>query len=229
MRTRAPKGLLHGVFTSLDSTFGLPILRRSFAQCLMTDAVRHPPFRVLVRDLPAHRRVEVDGAYVAETLRGMPMRDAVAEVDAGSGTLDVHVYGEGENVHASGQMRGSIVVACGRCLGPATVPIDEVVQATYMPEAALAAAAAEEAAPAEEGVELAAEDLDVYPYDGEAVDLELIVKEQIILAVPYAPLCREDCKGLCPQCGVDRNVETCACEKPLDPRFAALKGLKLPS
>ena len=41
--------------------------------------------------------------------------------------------------------------------------------------------------------------------------------------------CREDCKGLCPQCGIDRNTDTCNCEKPIDPRLAALKGLKLPS
>jgi uncharacterized protein len=199
----------------------------------MTATDLRPPFRVLTRDLPAHRHVEVGASYVAETLRGMPMRDAIAEVDAGTGALDVHVYAEGDNVHASGHMRGKIVVACGRCLAPATIPIDEPVQATYMPAAALEAAAAEaaalEGAEVEEGAELAAEDLDVYAYDGESVDLEPLLKEQLILAVPYAPLCREDCKGLCPQCGVDRNVEACTCEKPLDPRFAALKGLKLPS
>jgi uncharacterized protein len=49
-----------------------------------------------------------------------------------------------------------------------------------------------------------------------------------VLAVPFAPLCREDCKGLCPQCGIDRNTGTCSCEPPIDPRLAALKGLKLP-
>jgi uncharacterized protein len=201
----------------------------------MTATDLRPPFRVLVRDLPTHRHVEVGSSYVADALRGMPMRDAIADasVDAGHGALDVHVYSEAENVHASGHMRGKIVVACGRCLGPAEIAIDEPVQATYMLAAALEAAAAEAAAAVgaevEEGAELAAEDLDVYAYDGESVDLEPLLKEQLILAVPYASLCREDCKGLCPQCGVDRNVEACTCEKPLDPRFAALKGLKLPS
>ncbi|MCA9680433.1 MAG: DUF177 domain-containing protein, partial [Myxococcales bacterium] len=79
------------------------------------------------------------------------------------------------------------------------------------------------------GLELAAEDLDVFAYDGESVDLEPIVREQLVLAVPYAPLCKEDCRGLCPQCGIDRNVETCTCQPPGDPRFAALGALKLQS
>lgn len=191
-------------------------------------------FRVAVRDLPLDRTVEVGAEYVGDVLRGMPMRDAVAEVPAGHGELTVHLYTEGENVHASGRMRGEIVVACGRCVGPARIGIDEDVHVTFMPEAALAATPDDDdgAAPAgdgEDGVELGGEDLDVFPYDGEHVDLEPLVREQLVLAVPYAPLCSEDCKGLCPQCGVDRNVETCSCEKPLDPRFAALKGLKLQS
>ena len=50
-----------------------------------------------------------------------------------------------------------------------------------------------------------------------------------VLAIPYAPLCKDDCLGLCAQCGADRNVAPCGCEKPIDPRFVALQGLKLPS
>jgi len=81
----------------------------------------------------------------------------------------------------------------------------------------------------EEVGEIAAGDLDLFPFDGEKIDLEPLFREQFVLAIPYAPLCREDCKGLCPQCGIDRNTGTCSCEKPIDPRLAALKGLKLPS
>jgi uncharacterized protein len=80
----------------------------------------------------------------------------------------------------------------------------------------------------EEGVGVSEEYLDVFPYDGERVDLEPLFREQFVLAVPFAPLCAETCKGLCPQCGIDRNAASCACEAPVDPRLAALKGLKLP-
>ena len=76
---------------------------------------------------------------------------------------------------------------------------------------------------------LSAEDLDVFAYDGERIDIEPLFREQFVRFVPYAPLCAEDCKGLCSQCGIDLNSGTCSCEKPIDPRLAALKGLKLPS
>lgn len=186
-------------------------------------------FRVHVRDLPTHREVRVGSDYVAAALQGLPMRDALGDGDAGEGALAVDLYEEGDNVHVTGRMRGHVIVACSRCVGPARLPIDEPIQATFMPEEAMPAPAADGAADADDGVELGEPDLDVFPYDGETVDLEPLLREQLVLAVPFAPLCREDCQGLCPQCGIDRNVSTCACEAPPDPRFAALKGLKLPS
>jgi uncharacterized protein len=88
-----------------------------------------------------------------------------------------------------------------------------------------AAAAAED----DDGAEVNEEDIDVFPFDGERIDLEPVFREQFVLAVPYAPLCMETCKGLCPQCGIDRNTASCNCEPPIDPRLAALKGLKIPS
>lgn len=193
-------------------------------------------FTVPVRDLPLHRTVEVGADYVAKVLAGLPMRDALGgDVGAGRGALDVELYADGKNVYAHGHMRGQVVVACSRCVGEARLDFDEPIRVTFMPEAELAGAAEAQAIEGTsggaeaEGVELADQDLDLFPYDGETVDLEPLLREHLVLAVPYAPLCREDCKGLCPQCGIDRNTATCACEKPGDPRFAALKGLKLPS
>jgi uncharacterized protein len=93
----------------------------------------------------------------------------------------------------------------------------------------------EDGAPGEddgEGAEVGADDLDVFAFDGERVDLEPLFREELVLAVPYAPLCKEDCKGLCSQCGADLNSGACGCRPPIDPRLAALtklKGLKLPS
>jgi len=98
-------------------------------------------------------------------------------------------------------------------------------------KAAKAAKAAKDAkdAEADEGPEVAGEDLDLFPFDGETIDLEPLFREQFVLAIPYAPLCSETCKGLCQQCGIDRNTATCSCEPPIDPRLAGLKGLKIPS
>ncbi len=218
------------------------------------------PFRVLVRELPTHKELSVDGAFVASVLAGLPMRDAlghpVDDPDAGAGVLDVELTAEGTHCFASGTMRGHVVVACGRCVSPARIDIDETVFVTFMPPGEMPAEPdadpepepgspgsrkpakgkgkgkdreAESTTVDEDELGLDPGALDVFPYDGEVVDLEPLIREHFVLAVPYAPLCKDDCKGLCPQCGIDRNAETCVCEPLPDPRFAALKGLKLPS
>jgi len=191
------------------------------------------PFKVLLRDVPTHRTVEVDAAFVARALAGMAVREALEppedDPEAGGGTVDLDLYADGDTVFAHGTIRGVARVACGRCVGPVDLRFEEALRVTFMPRAELEAATPDDDEVAEEGAELAEDDLDLYPYDGDAVDLEPLVREQFVLAVPYSPLCKDDCKGLCPQCGVDLNQTDCGCDQPIDPRFEALKGLKLPS
>ena len=193
-----------------------------------------PPYAVLVRDLPTHRTFEVSPERVSEWVRGLPMRDALnapeVDPDAGSGVADLDLYEDGAHAFATGTFKGHVTVACSRCVEPVKIPIDEKLMVTFMPENEIPDEESTNAPTApDEGVEVAAGDLDLFPFDGEKIDLEPLFREQFVLAIPYAPLCREDCKGLCPQCGIDRNTGTCTCEKPIDPRLAALKGLKLPS
>jgi DUF177 domain-containing protein len=70
------------------------------------------------------------------------------------------------------------------------------------------------------------EDLALSVFDGETIDLDELVREQVLLAMPPRMLCAEECKGLCPVCGEDRNSQECACEtKEIDPRWAGLAGL----
>ncbi len=64
-----------------------------------------------------------------------------------------------------------------------------------------------------------------YAIDGDTLDVRDIVHDACILELPLAPLCREGCIGLCPICGVNRNLEQCSCQPPADPRWAALAGL----
>jgi uncharacterized protein len=61
----------------------------------------------------------------------------------------------------------------------------------------------------------------MYPVEPDWLDLEPLVHDACILELPLAPLCREDCKGLCPECGVNRNSETCSCLVPTDPNGSA--------
>ena len=65
----------------------------------------------------------------------------------------------------------------------------------------------------EEGAELQDRDLVVTFYRADILDLAGVVREQILLAQPMKRLCREDCKGVCPTCGADRNLTNCGCPK----------------
>ena len=65
---------------------------------------------------------------------------------------------------------------------------------------------------------------DAYVYDGDFVDLTELLRESLLLAEPLRVLCKEDCKGICPVCGADRNVHPCDCDtRSIDPRLSALK------
>ena len=80
---------------------------------------------------------------------------------------------------------------------------------------------------AEAELSLDKDDLDAYYYDEPIVPIAPIVEERIQIAIPMKPLCREDCRGLCPQCGSDRNVSECNCVVEfIDPRWRALQLLK---
>ena len=94
-----------------------------------------------------------------------------------------------EGILVTGTVRAGWVGACRRCLEPATG--DLVVEVR----------------------ELCVENADetTYPLGRDEVSLEMIVHDACILDLPLAPLCGEGCRGLCPECGVNRNVETCSC------------------
>lgn len=191
--------------------------------------------------MPCHRRVEVGPAFVAEAVSRLPMRVALErpeeDPEAGTAAAELDLYAEGENVFARGHLSGWVEVACSRCVGPVRVAVEEPLHVTFMPAARVPKDGDEDDKPAEAGGtdvdaspdDDASDDLDLYPYQGEEVDLEPLLREQIVLAVPFAPLCSESCRGLCPVCGIDRNSGTCTCEAaPPDPRWSMLKNLKQP-
>lgn len=193
------------------------------------------PYQVLLRDLPVKREIEISPAFVAEATRGLAMREALGappdDPSVGSGSLVLDLYAEGAHVFANGRITGHVVVACSRCIEPVKLAFDEPLRVTFLPQAELpspgepAAAVDEE----DEGVAITEDDLDLFGYDGEVIDLEPLVREQFVLAVPFSPLCSEGCLGLCAQCGTNRNLSACTCEAPGDPRLAGLKALKFPS
>ena len=69
-------------------------------------------------------------------------------------------------------------------------------------------------------------DEEAYPLEGDELDLEPLARDAVLLELPLAPLCADDCAGLCPTCGANRNTETCGCAPVGDPRWAALDALR---
>ncbi|QDE69728.1 ribosomal protein L32p [Myxococcus xanthus] len=80
----------------------------------------------------------------------------------------------------------------------------------------------------ESGGSFEMDDADQEVFDGKTINLDPIVREQLLLALPMNAVCRDDCKGLCSQCGANRNDVACTCDtRPADPRLAPLKNIKL--
>jgi uncharacterized protein len=136
----------------------------------------------------------------------------VAPVQLGMDILKDH-----ERFRLAGTVRTELELACSRCLEPFRLSVDAVFDQRYLPQADASG----------EETEVAEEDLETSFYRDEQIDLNELLREQFYLALPMKPLCLEDCKGLCPQCGMSLNTGTCDCGPGWeDPRLAPLKQLK---
>jgi uncharacterized protein len=191
----------------------------------------------------------VDRTFSPEQVMGH-VGGAGARPDSGTGTAsddEFSVLGpvrftgtltrRGERFHLKGRVTATLQLSCGRCLTPFPRQVDTAVDLTYVPERTPVVAAkdkdavkapgkAAKAPAVEEDVELAEEDLDTAYYRDHVLDLAEMLREQFYLALPMQPLCRPDCQGLCPTCGIDRNVETCQCKTEwIDPRLSVLQAL----
>lgn len=124
---------------------------------------------------------------------------------------------KGREVLLDGRLTTVAQVDCDRCLKSIDVPVRTEFSLQYVTAAdyeTMHAAALEES------------DLALSVFDGEAIDVDEIVREQVLLTVPTRSLCREDCKGFCPTCGADKNLKECGCQSgDSDPRWAGLKDL----
>jgi uncharacterized protein len=124
----------------------------------------------------------------------------------------------GEEVELRGELHAKIEGMCSRCLKPVELPIDTEFAERFVPAVSWRA---------EEQHELQEEDLNLAVFDGEAIELNDLVREEILLAMPGQILCRADCKGLCSTCGIDRNAGSCQCADAAgDSRWEELKNLR---
>jgi uncharacterized protein len=132
-------------------------------------------------------------------------------------TVSGTVRQKGDRVHAYGKVTARAQVECDRCLKLIELPIESSFKLEYVTA---------EDYKAQQDFELTEEDLNLSIFDGEGIDLDELVTEELLLAVPDHVLCTENCKGRCAVCGVNKNSTECGCDThEVDPRWAGLKKL----
>ncbi len=163
-------------------------------------------------------RVENETLSFAEEFEVAPERLDTVRV---SGVSPVRLVGAVHRTHLGyrleGRVAGQATLACDRCLATVSWSFDEGFALELRPAAALA-----------DGDEVGLDDdeLEVSFLDGDVLDTLDLAVEQILLALPMRALCMDDCAGLCPSCGGNRNQPgACRCEPETDPRWDALRGL----
>lgn len=136
---------------------------------------------------------------------------------AGPVRLEFDISRSENRYHVAGRVSAALELACSRCAEMFPWPVDASFDLQYLPQADNVG---------EGDLEVAEEDLGVAYYEADSIDLGQLMREQFYLAMPMKPLCGPDCKGLCPQCGANRNQGDCGCQVQWeDPRLAPLRRL----
>lgn len=117
---------------------------------------------------------------------------------------EIQLTRDGNQVRARGHIRTTLTVPCVSCLEHVELPIDSSFDIILFPVSLVDVTHTNTAL--EDG------DMEYIFFDGDRIDIEKILLEQVNLAIPEKPLCKEDCNGLCPQCGKNMNYEMCECE-----------------
>ena len=138
--------------------------------------------------------------------------DGIAAV--GDMEADMHVSQAGDVLYLSGSSSGTVKLECGRCLKEFEFPLKTELNVTFMPVT-------------DENMDEELIDVDSYLYEDDKLEVATMIRDNMVFAIPLKQLCKEDCKGLCPKCGIDRNESKCSCpEKDIDARLSVLQKLK---
>jgi len=148
---------------------------------------------------------------------GDRLRQATPLQAEGSAELLPHTLGE---IRVRGHLAVTMGCDCNRCLEPAEFPIDSSFDLFYRP--------AELAADEDEEVEIDEGEAEIAFYEGPGLELKDVLREHVLLSMPMQRVCREECLGMCPVCGQNRNLINCGCEgKLVDDRWSALKKVQV--
>ena len=122
------------------------------------------------------------------------------------------------DIRLRGRLSADLELQCARCLDPVPQKVNREFELLYRPLGADAG---------RDELSVTDAEAEIGYYQGEGILLEDVLREQVLLALPLKVTCRDDCKGLCSQCGKNLNQEQCSCAAPVeDPRWQALKEIR---
>ena len=122
------------------------------------------------------------------------------------------------DIRLRGRFAGNFQVPCARCIEPVEIPLAADIDLIFRPLGA-------DADVPERSI--TASETEIGYYQKDSLLLEDVLREQVLLSLPVRTLCKPDCKGLCPRCGANRNLQPCSCDEgPSDPRWEALTDLR---
>lgn len=164
--------------------------------------------RLTVSDIP-------DGGIEEELKLPIALGDVVLK-----GDVQVFLTASrfGSKVLVDGRIVSLALLICSRCLKEFSFPVNINFSVEYIPFSEFAE---------EDEHELTKNKLDVSFYHGDEIDIDDLIREQMLLTIPMKPLCTSMCKGICPKCGRNFNETSCECSiEKIDPRLAPLKKFK---
>lgn len=197
--------------------------------------------------------IQEPGLELTEDLDAAVLQGALAEsggyVLRRSTALEVSFKRVSGRVHVKGRFTVEVVVPCKRCLKEQALEIPVEFSLRMVPHAEEKSRDDDEGTGAvgghrkagkrrrdraddeaeEVGASFELDEIDAEPFDGKTIELDPIVREQLLLALPVTVVCKEDCRGLCAKCGQDLNEKDCGHGgvREVDPRLAKLKDIKL--
>jgi uncharacterized protein len=181
-----------------------------------------------IKETGLDRSWDVPQAQLDEMIAG----DPAGYRARGPAHVEARLEKLGRRVRVEGDVTAGLTGACKRCLAPVSVDVPVAFDRALVPAGArdeaedVAERHAHDKGPKRGS--FSAADAEEETYTGKVIDLDPIVREQLLLELPEYPVCDEQCKGLCPVCGANLNDRECGCDRHVpDPRWAGLKNVKL--
>lgn len=175
----------------------------------MVDSLTYNVAQLLRDTVGAYRNVEASADLGELTPELEGAGDAVL-----SGALRLMHTNTG--ILVQGRLRTLMQVSCARCLEPVAVPLEITVEEVFSPTIDILTG---------KSITPEEEDQALWIDEHHILDLSEVVRQDVLLAAPMSVICRDDCHGLCPNCGQDLNQGQCACEPEPDPRWGPLLDL----